>query len=136
MGRLHAEWRAAITARCSTAHGFIRLLVDVADFGAVESDAPVMEALKQFPHPIGRKKLPATEVAQELVTGSWRRLVFTAPGAEPGLADKAAYSFCCWSTSTTPAPAATCTHGGRTGGVTRGPSFWLGTAGSPRSRPC
>ncbi|WP_329530986.1 hypothetical protein OG568_08750 [Streptomyces sp. NBC_01450] len=28
------------------------------------------------------------------MTGSWRRLVFAAPGAEPGLADKAAYSFC------------------------------------------
>ncbi|MFD9476226.1 hypothetical protein [Streptomyces nojiriensis] len=43
---------------------------------------------------IHRKKRPAGEVVRELVTGSWRRLIFAAPGIEPGLADKAAYSFC------------------------------------------
>ncbi|MGW3308289.1 Tn3 family transposase [Streptomyces sp. NPDC001073] len=89
-----AEWRAALATRYGTVRGFIRLLVDVVDFGAVEAGAPVVKALKQLPHLIHRKKLPADEVERELVTGSWRRLVFAAPGIEPGLADKAAYSFC------------------------------------------
>ncbi|MGW1412194.1 DUF4158 domain-containing protein [Streptomyces sp. NPDC002403] len=89
-----AEWRAALATRYGTVRGFIRLLVDVVDFGAVEAGAPVVKALRQLPHLIHRKKLQASEVAQDLVTGSWRRLVFAAHGTEPGLADKAAYSFC------------------------------------------
>ncbi|MFF8958679.1 Tn3 family transposase [Streptomyces sp. NPDC014894] len=89
-----AEWRAALATRYSTVRGFIRLLVDVVDFGAVQAGAPVVTALKQLPHLIGRKKIDASEVSETLVGGSWRRLVFAAPGLEPGLADKAAYSFC------------------------------------------
>ncbi|MCX5141873.1 Tn3 family transposase [Streptomyces sp. NBC_00338] len=89
-----AEWRAALATRYSTVRGFIRLLVDVVDFGAVQAGAPVVKALKQLPHLIGRKKIDASEVSDTLVSGSWRRLVFAAPGLEPGLADKAAYSFC------------------------------------------
>ncbi|WP_405827268.1 Tn3 family transposase [Streptomyces sp. NBC_00105] len=89
-----AEWRAALATRYGTVRGFIRLLVDVVDFGAVEAGAPVVKALRQLPHLIHRKKLPAAEVERDLVTGSWQRLVFAAPGSEPGLADKAAYSFC------------------------------------------
>ncbi|MEU3991737.1 Tn3 family transposase [Streptomyces platensis] len=89
-----AEWRAALATRYSTVRGFIRLLVDVVDFGAVQAGAPVVAALKQLPDLIGRKKIDACEVSDALVGGSWRRLVFAAPGLEPGLADKAAYSFC------------------------------------------
>lgn len=88
------KWRAALATRYATVRGFIRLLVDVVDFGAVEAGAPVAKALRQLPQLIGRKKLAAAEVERDVVTGSWRRLVFAAPGAEPGLADQAAYSFC------------------------------------------
>uniref|UniRef100_A0AAU3HMJ4 Transposase n=1 Tax=Streptomyces sp. NBC_01393 TaxID=2903851 RepID=A0AAU3HMJ4_9ACTN len=89
-----AEWWAALAARYSTMRGFIRLLVDVVYFGSVQAGTPVVNALKQLPHLIGRKKIDAFEVSDALVGRSWRRLVFAAPGLEPGLADKAAYSFC------------------------------------------
>lgn len=89
-----AEWRAALTTRYGTVRGFIRLLVDVVDFGAVEAGAPVVRALKGLPYLIGRKKVAASEVSGELVTGSWRRLVFANPDVEPGCVDRAAYSFC------------------------------------------
>ncbi|WP_331762391.1 DUF4158 domain-containing protein [Streptomyces sp. NBC_01508] len=52
-----AEWRAALATRYSTVRGFIRLLVDVVDFGAVQAGVPVVKALKQLPHLIGRKKI-------------------------------------------------------------------------------
>ncbi|GAA0905295.1 MULTISPECIES: hypothetical protein [Streptomyces violaceusniger group] len=74
--------------------GFIRLLVEVIDFGAIEAAAPVVTALRQLPQLIGRKKIGAAEVAGELVTGSWRRLVFANPSLPDGVVDKAAYSFC------------------------------------------
>ncbi|WP_199571392.1 hypothetical protein [Streptomyces murinus] len=65
-----AEWRAELVARYGTVRGFIRLLVEITDFGAVE------------------------EAAADLVTGSWRRLVFADPDVPHGLVGKAAYSFC------------------------------------------
>ncbi|MFD9514877.1 Tn3 family transposase [Streptomyces mirabilis] len=89
-----AEWRAALASRYGTVRGFIRLLVDTVDFGAVEAGAPVVKALKQLPHLVGRRKVAASEVDQQLVTGSWRRLVFANPDVEPGCVEKAAYSFC------------------------------------------
>ena len=39
-----AEW----VARYSTVRGFIRLLIDVINFGAVEAGAPVVEALSRL----------------------------------------------------------------------------------------
>ncbi|BFO18198.1 hypothetical protein SHKM778_45860 [Streptomyces sp. KM77-8] len=74
--------------------GFVRLLVEVIDFGAVEAGAPVVQALERLPDLIGRKKVGAEEVAADLVTGSWRRLVFDNRNVPHGLVDKAAYSFC------------------------------------------
>ncbi|MEU1376941.1 DUF4158 domain-containing protein [Streptomyces triculaminicus] len=49
-----AKWRVELVARHGTARGFIRLLVEVIDFGAVEAGAPVMKALKGLPEPIAR----------------------------------------------------------------------------------
>ncbi|MFI6449755.1 hypothetical protein [Kitasatospora sp. NPDC050543] len=89
-----AEWRAALASRYGTVRGFIRLLVETVDFGAVEAEAPVVRALKQLPHLVGRRKVAASEVEQVLVTGSWRRLVFANPDVAPGCVEKAAYSFC------------------------------------------
>ncbi|MFE7992661.1 hypothetical protein [Streptomyces shenzhenensis] len=88
------EWRAEPVARYGTVRGFIRLLVEVIGFGAVEAGAPVVKALKQLPNLIGRKKVGAEEVSTELVTGSWRRLVFANPNVSHGPVDKATYWFC------------------------------------------
>ncbi|MFE7244952.1 Tn3 family transposase [Streptomyces sp. NPDC057582] len=74
--------------------GFIRLLVEVIDFGSVEDGAPTVKAVQRLPDLISRKKVGAEEVASDLVTGSWRRLVFANPNLPHGLVDKAAYSFC------------------------------------------
>ncbi|MFE9868168.1 hypothetical protein ACFYPZ_36680 [Streptomyces sp. NPDC005506] len=44
-----AEWRRELVARYSTVRGFIELLVDAVDFGAVEAWAEAAAALKQLP---------------------------------------------------------------------------------------
>jgi hypothetical protein len=51
----------------------------------------VVKALRQLPGLIGRKKIGAEEIARDLVTGSWRRLVFADPVRKLGPVDKAAY---------------------------------------------
>ncbi|MEV6332380.1 hypothetical protein [Streptomyces sp. NPDC051909] len=61
-----AEWRAALASRYGTVRGFIRLLVDTVDFGAVSTGTPVVKALKQLPHLVGRRK-----VAPPRSTSSW-----------------------------------------------------------------
>lgn len=89
-----AEWRAELVARYGTVRGFIRMLVDVIDLGATEAGAPAVRALRRLPELIGRKRVSAAEVDAQLVTGSWRRLVFANPALPAGTVDKAAYSFC------------------------------------------
>lgn len=84
-----AEWRVT---RYGTVRGFIPPPGRCHRIRRRRGPTPVVKALRQLPHLIHRKKLPAVEVAQDLVTGSWRRLVFAAPGIGPELADKAAYS--------------------------------------------
>lgn len=45
------DGRAEPAAHYSMARGFIRLLVDVIDFGAVEAGAPIVKTLKRLPEP-------------------------------------------------------------------------------------
>ncbi|MDX3772413.1 hypothetical protein OG963_04535 [Streptomyces sp. NBC_01707] len=43
---------------------------------------------------MGRKKVGPAEIDTGLLTGSWRRLVLSAPHLEPGTVDWKAYTFC------------------------------------------
>jgi hypothetical protein len=101
---------------------FIRLLVEVIDFGAVEAGAPVVRALKRLPGLIGRKKVGTGEVVTELVTGSWRRLVFATPNLPPGWWTRPRTRSASWSTCTGPCGAGMCSRGTAAAGETRGPS--------------
>ena len=58
-----AEWRAELVARYGTVRGFIRLLVEVINFGAAGAAPEVVEALSRLPELIGRKRIGAEEVA-------------------------------------------------------------------------
>ena len=129
-----AEWRAELVARYGTVRGFIRLLVDVIHFGAVEASAPVVGALSRLPELIGRKRIGAEEVASDLVTGSWRRLVFASPAAAGGTVDKAAYSFCILEHLHRALPRRDVFAKDATGGATRAPGCWPASGGSPPSR--
>ncbi|GHE69910.1 hypothetical protein GCM10017771_93750 [Streptomyces capitiformicae] len=73
---------------------FLKLLVTVVDFGAAPEGLPVLKALKSLPHLMGRKKVGPAEIGTVLLTGSWRRLVLSAPHLEPGTVDWKAYAFC------------------------------------------
>lgn len=87
-------WRAMLVNRFGTVRPFLKLLVTVVDFGATPEGLPVLKALKALPDLMGRKKVGAAEIDTELLTGSWRRLVLSAPHLEPGEVDWKAYTFC------------------------------------------
>nr|WP_026219167.1 Tn3 family transposase [Embleya scabrispora] len=88
-----AAWRALLVSRFGTVRPFLKLLVRAVDFGATPEGAPVLAALKTLPDLMGRKKVGPAEI-DTLLVGSWRRLVLSAPGLEPGTVDWKAYVFC------------------------------------------
>lgn len=69
-------------------------LTGVVDFGATPEGAPVLAGLRSLPDLLGRKKVAASEIDLSLLSGSWRRLVLSAPGVEPGCVEWKAYVFC------------------------------------------
>ncbi|WP_416969346.1 Tn3 family transposase [Streptomyces sp. 4F14] len=87
-------WRAQLVTRFGTVRPFLKLLVTVVDFDATPEGLPVLKALKTLPDLMGRKKVGPAEIDTGLVTGSWRRLVLSAPHLEPGTVDWKAYAFC------------------------------------------
>ncbi|MFC9916043.1 Tn3 family transposase [Streptomyces sp. NPDC127197] len=87
-------WRAQLVTRFGTVRPFLKLLVTVVDFGATPEGLPVLKALKSLPDLVGRKKVGPSEIDTSLLTGSWRRLVLSAPHLEPGMVDWKAYAFC------------------------------------------
>ncbi|MEV8248692.1 Tn3 family transposase [Streptomyces rochei] len=87
-------WRAQLVTRFGTVRPFLKLLVTVVDFGATPEGLPVLKALKSLPDLMGRKKVGPVEIDTGLLTGSWRRLVLSAPHLEPGTVDWKAYAFC------------------------------------------
>ncbi|KUL48527.1 transposase [Streptomyces violaceusniger] len=87
-------WRTQLVTRFGTVRPFLKLLVTVVDFGATPEGLPVLKALKSLPDLMGRKKVGPAEIDTGLVTGSWRRLVLSAPHLEPGTVDWKAYAFC------------------------------------------
>jgi len=87
-------WRAELVKRYPTVRPFLPLLSDVVAFGAVDAGQHIVGAVRRLPELVGRKRVRQDEVARELVTGVWRRLVFENLDLERGLVDHRAYAFC------------------------------------------
>ncbi|MFE1029715.1 Tn3 family transposase [Streptomyces sp. NPDC058818] len=87
-------WRAMLVNRFGTVRPFLKLLIKVVDFGATPEGLPVLTALKSLPDLMGRKKVGPKEIDTDLLVGSWRRLVLSAPHLEPDTVDWKAFTFC------------------------------------------
>jgi hypothetical protein len=88
------SWRAMLVSRFGTVRPFLKLLLKVVDFGATPEGHPVLAALKSLQELTGRKKVGPKEIDTDLLVGSWRRLVLSAPHLEPGTVDWKAYTCC------------------------------------------
>lgn len=91
-----AAWRAELVKRYPTVRPFLPLLCQVIAFGAAPDGERVLRALKALPQLWGggRNKVGVGEIDQELLIGSWRKLVLAGPDLEPGTVDWRAYTFC------------------------------------------
>jgi hypothetical protein len=78
------ERRAELAGRYATVRPFIELLASVVPWGCTAAGTPVVAALRALPALMARKKPGAEHVREfdELITGSWRRLVFASPRLE------------------------------------------------------
>jgi hypothetical protein len=85
------QTRALLAARIATVSGFVKILTQHIDFGADAEAAVVLEAMRALPRLLdGRHKIVREDLVEELLIGSWRRLVL--PG--PDRIDKNSYVFC------------------------------------------
>ncbi|HZE32263.1 MAG TPA: Tn3 family transposase [Actinoallomurus sp.] len=76
---------------------FIELLLEVIGFRAVEAGAPVVAMVRAAAAMAkARRRYDRADVAadEELITGSWRPLVFANPDLPAGQIDKAAFTLC------------------------------------------
>jgi uncharacterized protein DUF4158/Tn3 transposase DDE domain-containing protein len=89
-----AAWRAQLVSRYPTVRGVLEPLATVIPWGATAAGAPVVAALRALPGVLARRPPGAEHVAEEIVTGSWRRLVYGNPDLPPPQIDRAAYTFC------------------------------------------
>lgn len=89
-----AAWRAELVKRYQTVRGFLDALARVIPWGCVEAGAPVLAALRVLPGVLVRRPPGKEHVTEDLVSGSWRRLVFENPDLPPPRIDRAAYTFC------------------------------------------
>jgi TnpA family transposase len=90
------EWRAELVDRYATVRPFIEQLASVVPWGATAAGSPIVAALKALPRLMAARKpgLEHIKGFEELVAGSWRRLVFDNPKLDPPLIDRPAYVFC------------------------------------------
>lgn len=89
-----AEWRAQLVSRYQTVRGFLEALARVIPWGCTEASKPVLDALRALPGVLARRPPGREHTAEDIVTGSWRRLVFENPDLPPPQIDRAAYTFC------------------------------------------
>ncbi|GGQ35927.1 transposase [Streptosporangium pseudovulgare] len=92
-----AEWRAELVKRYRTVQGFIELLLEVIRFRAVEAGTPVLAMVRTAAAMAkSRRRYAPSDIAahEELITGSWRPLVYRNPDLPEGHIDKAAFVLC------------------------------------------
>ncbi|MGH9156718.1 MAG: DUF4158 domain-containing protein, partial [Acidimicrobiales bacterium] len=85
------DWRATLAGRIVTVSGFVKALTEVVEFGSSAEGAPALAAMKALPALLkSRRKPTPDDVHGDLVSGSWRGLVFPSGGG----VDRNAYVFC------------------------------------------
>ena len=86
--------RAQLATRIATVTGFLKTLTAVIEFGSNADAQAVLAEMQRMPELLRSRKLTSADVDRTLIHGSWKRLVFDAPGLPDGAVDKNAYVFC------------------------------------------
>ncbi len=89
-----AGQRAELVKRYGTVRPFLARLAVVLPLAATDAGGPTLAALRGLGELTGRRRVRAEETVEEVVTGSWRRLVFADPDLPAGTVDVRAYALC------------------------------------------
>ncbi|GAF45449.1 hypothetical protein [Rhodococcus wratislaviensis] len=87
-------WREELVKRFGVVRQFLPSLAQVVSFSATGTGQAVLDALRELPALIGRKRVKESEIRTDLVKGSWRRLVTGNPDPPAGVIDRHAYVLC------------------------------------------
>jgi TnpA family transposase len=89
------EWRAELAGRYATVKPFIEQLASVVPWGSTAAGSPIVAAVKALPRVTAARKpgLEHIKGFEDLITGSWQRLVLGNPRLGPPLIDRPAYVF-------------------------------------------
>lgn len=88
--------RQELLKRYSTVRPFVSMLSAVVPMASTDVGRPVLLAVEGMSDLLGRKRLRRSDIVEAVVTGSWRRFVFTVDPAPGGgeLVDLRAYVLC------------------------------------------
>ncbi len=89
------DMRTGLARRIVVVSGFLKSLTEVIEFGSTAEAAPVLAAMQRMPALLRSRRTPTVDdIDEELVQGSWKRLVIGSPPRPGGAIDKNAYVFC------------------------------------------
>lgn len=134
-----AQWRAELVKRYRTVQGFIEPLLSTIRFRAVEAGTPVLAMVRAAAVMAKRRRRYAPgDIAahDELITGSWRPLVYRNPDLPDRQVDKAAFVLCALMHLHTALRRAMCSPTARSDGAIREPGCWTARHGSRRGHAC
>ena len=80
--------------RYGTVRPFLGLLAISIPLAAIPAGQPILTALHGLNDLVGRKRVGSSEIVDEVVTGSWRRLVLANPELPAVTVDYRAYVLC------------------------------------------
>lgn len=88
--------RQEFLKRNATVRPFLSMLSSVVPMSSTDVGRPVLLAMQGLADLLGRKRLQRSDIVEGVVTGSWRRFVFTGDPAPGGgeLVDLRAYALC------------------------------------------
>ncbi|MEO8222646.1 MAG: Tn3 family transposase [Specibacter sp.] len=88
------QGQAELVKRYATVRPFAALIAKVLPLAATPACTPLLNAVKGLGNLVGRKRVTRAEIVDEVVAGSWRRLVFTTSESADELVDHRAYTLC------------------------------------------
>ena len=88
------QGQAELVKRYATVRPFVAAIAEVLPLAATPAGTALFTAVKGPGNLVGRKRVTRAEIVDEVVTGSWRRLVFPSLELPKELVDLRAYTLC------------------------------------------
>ncbi|WP_211881939.1 hypothetical protein [Pseudarthrobacter albicanus] len=88
------QGQAELVKRYATVRPFLAVIADVLPLAATPAGTALLTAVRGLGSLVGRKRVTPSEIVDEVVTGTWRRLVFPGPESPDEIVDHRAYTLC------------------------------------------